>query len=261
MIARGDTAAHVITAAMRLEAGAATRVHGVSAVELHRGAEGIDSDGVGAWRAFLIRVPEAIVPATQEALTAVEKLGNLIGYPSVVAPLVERAAAAFGGDDEVTPFSEEVWWARAIGAAVEQLTGVHPSARLVSDARRSQIEYIVHRYSSDQGLTPAAIAEAIGVSRRTLYEIADPQLGGISEYVRMVRAARAARMLADESTRRTASEIARAAGFSSPKHMSRALLALNGSVTDMTGSTELGAGSIRHPQGPEGASEPDRATA
>ncbi|MGX5680899.1 helix-turn-helix domain-containing protein [Schumannella luteola] len=207
----------------------APRVHGIGSVRLAVGEGWPREFSTGDWRAIVVRVPEAMIPAAPADLRRVAARGNLLALPGVAAPLVDRARAMVDDAEVVPPFSDEVWWARAVSDVVTRVTGIPPAPSVVARARRAQVERIVARYSGDRRLSPETIAAAIGVSRRSLYELAEPQFGGISEYIRTARTMRAMRMLADETLRdRSSAEIASAAGFSSAKHMTRALLAHNG---------------------------------
>lgn len=220
----------LVTIAMSFGAGGsgASPVRGLSDIRI----EVADDRGEKEFRplqALIIGLEESMIPAESGELRRVAELGNLLAYRDLASPLVERMWTMLTQPAEEPPFGEEVRWAQTLSTVVARATGVSPSAAVVARARRAQVERIVALFSGDRRLTPDTIAASLGVSRRSLYELAEPHFGGISEYIRMARAMRAARMLADESFRdRSHAEIARATGFSSTKHMTRALLASNG---------------------------------
>lgn len=179
-------------------------------------------------RLFIVRSQFSLIPAHPRTIERAAMVGDLSAVHAA-GSVVERSLSGITGSHEPVPFSIEVGWARAIGALVAETTGSLPTAEVVSAARRAQVEYLVRCFSGDRRLTPDAIAAAIGVSRRTLYELAEPRFGGVSEYIRTTRALRASALLADPA-RATMSigEIASAAGFSSTRHMARAVHALTG---------------------------------
>lgn len=93
---------------------------------------------------------------------------------------------------------------------------------LVDRARRAQISRIIRQYSDDPRLTPETLAAAMGISRRTLYLAAEP-LGGLAEYLRSVRAARAIERIEDPTENASLEAIALESGFTSPRRMARAI--------------------------------------
>lgn len=180
-------------------------------------------------RVFIVRSRLSLIPASTRNIERTAMAGDLSRVHSAAASAVDRALSCFSGAPEAVPFSADIGWARTIGALVSESTGISPTVETVSTARRAQIEYVVRCFSSDRRLTPGAIADALGVSRRTLYELAEPVFGGVSEYIRTTRALRASALLADPALAHVSvAEIARTAGFSSPRHMSRAVVAVTG---------------------------------
>lgn len=180
-------------------------------------------------RVFIVRSSLSLIPASTRNIERTAMSGDLSRAHAAATSAVEQVLAGFSGSDEAVPFSAEIVWARVIGALVAESTGVSPTAETVATARRAQIEHVVRCFSSDRRLTPGAIADALGVSRRTLYELAEPVFGGVSEYIRTTRALRASALLADPALAHVSvAEIARTAGFSSPRHMSRAVVAVTG---------------------------------
>lgn len=192
-------------------------------------------------RVFIVRSELSLIPAATRNIERTAMAGDLSQLRVAAPSAIERALASFSGDQATVPFSIEVGWARVIGALVAEATGAQPTVETVTAARRAQIDYVVRRFSRDRRLTPDAIAEALGVSRRTLYELAEPIFGGVSEYIRTTRALRASALLADPAHAEvTVAEIARSTGFSSPRHMSRAVVALTGLFpNDLRPRTEL----------------------
>lgn len=79
----------------------------------------------------------------------------------------------------------------------------------------------VHARLADPGLTPASLAQTIGVSRSVLYRLFEP-IGGVASYIRNCRLAEARRAIADSADMRRIHQIADACGFSSSQEFSRA---------------------------------------
>lgn len=78
----------------------------------------------------------------------------------------------------------------------------------------------VHRYLADPRLSPTRIADALHISRRTLYA-AVPHDEGVAAEIRRQRLERARAMLRDSSQTRSIAEIAAAVGLPNAAHLSR----------------------------------------
>lgn len=195
-------------------------------------------DDPGGSTSLLVQMYHGLIPATEEAIDQVIRLGELADYPSAtesVFAMIQELARSL-----VVPnyfaFSIEPAWAMTLGRLIQVMTGVAPSPAVVASARRSQIARMVERFSSDPRLSSDTIAETLGVSRRTLYDLTATELGGISEHIRATRARRAAEMLRLPEALPLV-EIAQRAGFSSEKQLRRALQ----SVFDATPAAIRGA--------------------
>lgn len=190
-------------------------------------------DEPGGSTSLLIQMYRGLIPAADAEIDRVIAMRSLARYPVATGPAlgVMQHLSRSLVDDSHLPFSIEPAWARALGQLIRDLTGVAPSLEIVNAARSAQISRAVERFASDSRLTPAALADALGISRRTLYVLTAPELGGISEYIRIARARHAARMLVDrEFDILPVSAIALRAGFSSPKHLTRALASVYGTT-------------------------------
>lgn len=186
----------------------------------------IEREVPGGSTSLLVQIYSDLVPAATAQVDAVISLGELARFPEVKMPalaMMQQLAQSLV-DASRRSFEIEPAWARTIGRMVQGLTGVAPPAEVVAAARLAQIGRVVERFSSDPMLTPESLAGAVQISRRTLYDLTTPTVGGISEYIRATRAARARRMLVDPACDTlTVAEVARRTGFSSPKHLRRAL--------------------------------------
>lgn len=183
-------------------------------------------DDPGGTTSLVVQLYGALIPAEDKAIDTVIDLGELAGYPQATVPalgMMHELAKSLV-DNAYLPFAIEPAWARALGRMVADLSGELPPAGVVAAARRAQIARVVERFSGDQRLTPVSLADTIQISRRTLYELTAPTIGGISEYIRLTRARRAVAMLVDPACDSlTIGEIARRTGFSSTKHLRRAI--------------------------------------
>lgn len=82
------------------------------------------------------------------------------------------------------------------------------------------VDYIERNLTS-RALTPASVAEAVHVSRSTLYRMFGPS-GGVNRYIVRARLDRAWQALAGPARTRRVSEVAFALGFQSDAHFCRA---------------------------------------
>lgn len=188
-----------------------------------------ESDSL-SFSTFIVHLLRDLVPAEAPQIDDVVARGDVAARPEAAGPVLDQLRTVLAEPAEAShrlPFDVEPAWARTFGTVIAQITRVNPSTASVSRARRAQIERIVERFASDPRLTPVALASAIRVSRRTLYELTGTSLGGISEYIRVARVQAAVKLLADpafDSIPMT--QIATRSGFSSAKHLTRALNAL-----------------------------------
>lgn len=179
---------------------------------------------------FVVHVHRDLIAAADREVDLAVGMGDLTENALVVERLVEALREVVGSvADETRPlFTIEPVWARAFGSIVAQLTGVAPDPATISAARKAQVYRIVDRFCGDPRLAPLSLAEAMGISRRALYDLTGSTLGGIGEYIRVARASRAVDMLRGRDGVPSIREVARRAGFSSSKHLTRALDSIYG---------------------------------
>ena len=104
---------------------------------------------------------------------------------------------------------------------VRSLVGDDTSGTDTTKARRLQLQQHIAAHLADPQPSPAKIAEAVHVSRRTLYAALSPDEEGIAAEIRRQRLERARAMLHDPSERRSIAEIAAAVGLPNAAHFSR----------------------------------------
>jgi AraC-like DNA-binding protein len=78
----------------------------------------------------------------------------------------------------------------------------------------------IERNLTSRDLTPARVADAVHVSRSTLYRMFGPT-GGVNRYIVRARLDRAWKVLAEEARARRVSEVAFDLGFQSEAHFCR----------------------------------------
>lgn len=179
---------------------------------------------------FIVHVLRDLVPASPEQINDIVSRGDVASIPEAAGPILDQLRSVLSdpaNPGQRLPFELEPAWARTFGTVISQVTRVNPSSAAVAAARRAQIERIVQRFANDRRLTPVTLASALRVSRRTLYDLTGTSMGGISEYIRLARVQNAVRLLSDPAFDSvTMGQIAQRSGFSSAKHLSRALSAL-----------------------------------
>jgi AraC-like DNA-binding protein len=88
-------------------------------------------------------------------------------------------------------------------------------------ARRLQIKRHIRANLADPGLSPTSIADALYLSRRTLYAALTPDDEGVAAEIRRQRLDCARAMLADPSQARSVAQIASAVGLTNAAHFTR----------------------------------------
>lgn len=195
-------------------------------LRLFEGASGFIRDDPGGSTFLVVQVFSDLIPCAPAELDAVLELGELSVFPQAALPTLGlmRDLANALVDDGYPPYAIEATWARGLGQLVLRLTGVQPSPDVVNRARIAQAERIIERFSGDERLSPDTLADALGISRRTLYGLETAFPGGISEQIRLTRIDAARRLLGDPAwATATVEHIARRSGFSSAQRLRRAL--------------------------------------
>jgi AraC-like DNA-binding protein len=94
------------------------------------------------------------------------------------------------------------------------------SSQLAQSLRR-EAKRVVDARLADPELRPEAVAEALRISRASLYKLFEAE-GGVSVFIRRRRLRAVSRLLMEPDERRRISELAYACGFISEAHFSRA---------------------------------------
>jgi AraC-like DNA-binding protein len=88
-------------------------------------------------------------------------------------------------------------------------------------ARLAQARKYINQHLADGALTPDIVAQALRISRTTLFALFKP-IGGVSQYIRERRLARAYQALLVNATLANVSQVAMSCGFTSVPHFARA---------------------------------------
>ena len=104
---------------------------------------------------------------------------------------------------------------------VRSLLGQDTNGTDTARARRLQIRRYIRANLADPRLSPARIADALHVSRRTLYAALSPDDDGVAAEIRGQRLERARAILLDPSQKRSVAEVAATVGLPNPAHFSR----------------------------------------
>jgi AraC-like DNA-binding protein len=128
-------------------------------------------------------------------------------------------------------------WISLINMLVRSLTGRDTTGTDTAIARRLQLRSHIRTHLADPRLSPTTIADALHVSRRTLYAALSPDDEGIAAEIRHQRLERARAMLLDPSQTQSVAEIGAAVGLPNAAHFSRIFRGRYGvSPSDLRGS-------------------------
>ena len=105
----------------------------------------------------------------------------------------------------------------AVHPTVDNLTAV---SRPIAAARFNIARQYIYANLSSKDLNPASLCKALGVSRRLLYHLFEPQ-GGVAKYILRRRLAACCAAIADQSDSRLISTIAYSYGFTDSALFSR----------------------------------------
>ena len=172
-----------------------------------------------------VNVPRYAIPVTDAQLTVLSDQRRLRRDPvftALVGPallgLAGHLGELAGSDVRELP----ALWISLVTMLVRSLAGRDTNGTDTTLARRHQAERYIHANLADPRLAPAMIADAMHISRSTLYAALPAGSRGIAAEIRDLRLARAHTMLCDLADRRPIAGIAAAVGFADPARFSRA---------------------------------------
>ncbi len=175
-------------------------------------------------RAIQVNVPRSAVVVTDRDLDRINDPSRLLRDPTF-ASLIRPLLFGLSGHLDVLANADVrelggVWISLA-NMLVRSLLGQDTNGTDTARARRLQIRRYIRANLADPRLSPAGIADALHVSRRTLYAALSPDDDGVAAEIRGQRLERARAMLLDPSQTRSVAEVAASVGLPNPAHFSR----------------------------------------
>jgi AraC-like DNA-binding protein len=200
-------------------------------VSLTNGAAALLGQTDGRWQTqeglhgIQVNVPGRMVPVTDAQLAAFNDPRRLRHDP-VFTGLVRPALLGLAGHldalaDTDVPELEQLWIS-LLTMLMRSLAGRDITGTDTAPARRLQVRRYIRAHLSDPGLSPTTIAEALHVSRSTLYAALPADSGGVAAEVRDQRLARAHTLIRDATNLQSIAEIAVSVGIPSAAQFSRA---------------------------------------
>jgi AraC-like DNA-binding protein len=176
----------------------------------------------GGLRGIQVNVPRPVIPVTDARLDQLNDQRLLRGDP-VLTTLARPVLAGLGGQLHRLSGADTTelatLWVSLVTMLVRSLAGADTDGSDTATARRLQAQRYIRSHLADPRLSPAAVAEALHVSRRTLYTALSPD--GVATEIRRQRLERAHAMLLDPARTRSISDVAVAVGITNPAVFSR----------------------------------------
>jgi AraC-like DNA-binding protein len=172
-----------------------------------------------------INVPRQAVPVSDTQLAAFNDPRRLRHDP-VFTGLVRPALLGLGGhldalaDTDMTEL--EQLWISLLTMLMRSLAGCDTTGTDTAPARRLQVRHYIRDHLTDPQLSPTMIADALHISRSTLYAALPADSGGVAAEVRRQRLARAHTIIRDATNLQSIAEIAVSVGIPSAAQFSRA---------------------------------------
>jgi AraC-like DNA-binding protein len=175
-------------------------------------------------RAIHVNVPRPAVPMSDRDLDAINDQARLLQDPTF-AGLVRPALLGLAGHLDTLAHADisELGglWISLTNMLVRSLLGYDTNGRDTAAVRRLQIQRHIRANLADPRLSPASVAEALHLSRTTVYAALSPDEEGVAAEIRRQRLERARAMLLDPSQTRSVAQIAHAVGLPNAAHFSR----------------------------------------
>jgi AraC-like DNA-binding protein len=197
---------------------------------LARGAVAIVGSTDGVWRAprgkraIQVNVPRPAVPVSDRDLHAINDQARLLHDPTY-AGLIRPALLGLAGHLDAFAHAEiselAGLWISLVNMLVRSLLGQDTRGTDTAGARRLQIQRHIRANLADPRLSPASVADALHLSRRTLYAALTPDDDGVAAQIRRQRLDCAHAMLKDPSQTRSVAQIAAAVGVPNAAHFTR----------------------------------------
>jgi AraC-like DNA-binding protein len=199
-------------------------------IPLATGAVSLLGNTDGRWsapdglRAVQVNVPRAAVPVADTDVDLINDQSRIRHDPTF-ATLIRPALTGLAGrlDTLAGVNATELGglWISLMNMFVRSVLGDDTNGTDSAEARRLLIRRYIRANLGDPRLSPATIADAVHVSRRTLYATLASGGEGVATAIRRERVERAHTMLADPSHTRSIGEIASTVGLPNQAHFSR----------------------------------------
>jgi AraC-like DNA-binding protein len=200
-------------------------------LSLQGGAAVLLGETPGRWetehglRGIQVNVPRGAVEVTEAQLALFNdrrRLGEDPVFTALVRPALLGLAGRLGalGASEL-PELRNVW-VSLLTMLTRSLAGSDTVGVDTAPARWLQVRGYIRDHLSDPGLSPTTIAEALFVSRSTLYASVPPGTEGIAAEIQRQRLARAHAMLGDPADSRSIAQIATSVGMPDHSRFTRA---------------------------------------
>ena len=184
----------------------------------------------GRWRAphglrgIQVNVPRQAVPVTDPQLEQFNDQRRLRQDPTF-AGLIGPALLGLAGRLDALAGSDlgqlEGAWISLLNMLVRSLAGQDTGGTDTARARQLQARRYIRANLANPQLSPGTIANALHVSRSTLYAALGPDADGLAAEIRRQRLQRAHAMLGDPANRQPIADIAAAVGIPNAAHFSR----------------------------------------
>jgi AraC-like DNA-binding protein len=166
------------------------------------------------------RVAVGVPAADVETATRQQYVRHHPVFTSLIRPALLGLAGRLGDLSRNDVADLGAVWSSLITMMLRALREQALDGADLAPARRVQAQRFILAHLSDPGLSPAAVAAALHVSRRALYSCL-PAGEGVAAWIRRQRLQRARALLMDPAESRSVAQIAAAVGLPSPAHFSR----------------------------------------
>jgi AraC-like DNA-binding protein len=184
----------------------------------------------GHWRAphglrgIQVNVPRHAVPVTDAQLETFNDPRRLRQDPTF-AGLIRPALLGLAGHLDALAGTDllelEAAWISLLNMLVRSLAGQDTNGTDTAQARQLQARRYIRANLANPHLSPGTIANALHISRSTLYAALGPDADGLATEIRRQRLHRAHAMLRHPANRQPIAEIAAAVGIPNAAHFSR----------------------------------------
>ena len=178
----------------------------------------------GGLRAIQVNVPRVAVAVSEQEIDRINDPARLMRDPTFarfIRPLLLGLAGHLETLTGTDATDMDGLWISLMNMLVRSLRGEDIDGTDTAQARRLQIQRYVRAHLSDPRLSPARIAAALHVSRRTLYTAMSSGDDGVAAEIRRQRLERAREMLLDPTQTLSVAEIAASVGLPHAAHFSR----------------------------------------